>query len=98
MTRARAKALHDKVNLLLNTLDLEHTLNGSLPHCNTFCTVQYEPLGTMTKSEEHGEEAWKRRKKKTKQMSNRLKPAPAPAKAGHQLKPAPEPAIAGHTG
>jgi hypothetical protein len=98
MTRARAKALHDKVNLLLNTLDLVHTLNGSLPHCNTFCAVRYEPHGTTTESEEHGGEAWTRRKKKTTQMPNRLKPAPAPAKAGHQLKPAPEPAIAGHTG
>jgi hypothetical protein len=98
ITRARAKALHDKVNLLLNTLDLAHTLNGSLPHCNTFCAVRYEPHGTTTESEEHGEEAWKRWKKKTTQMPNRLKPAPAPAKAGHQLKPALEPAIAGHTG
>jgi hypothetical protein len=57
MTRARAKALHDKVNLLLNTLVLEHTLNGSLPHCNTFCAVRYKPHGTMTKGDEHEEEA-----------------------------------------
>jgi hypothetical protein len=95
MTRARVKALHDKVNLLLNTLDLEHTLNGSLPHCNTFCAVQYEPHGATTKGEEHEEEAWKHRKKKTEQMPNRLKPAPAPAIAGHQLKPAPIPAKVG---
>jgi hypothetical protein len=57
MIRAQAKALHDKVNLLLNTLDLEHRLNGMLPHCNTFCAVRYEPHGTMTKGEEHEEEA-----------------------------------------
>jgi hypothetical protein len=98
MTRARAKALHDKVNLLLNTLDLEHTLNGLLPHCNIFCAVRHEPHGTMTKGEVHEEEAWKRRKKKTEQMPNRLKPASAPAIADHQLKLAPTPAIAGHTG
>jgi hypothetical protein len=43
MIRARAKALHDKVNLLLNTLDLEHTLNGLLPHGNIIWAVHYEP-------------------------------------------------------
>jgi hypothetical protein len=37
----------------------------------------------MTKGEEHEEEAWKHWKKKTEQMPNRLKPAPAPAIAGH---------------
>jgi hypothetical protein len=97
MTRARAKAIHDKVNLLLNTLDLEHTLDGSLPHCNIICAVQYEPHGATTKDEEHEEEAWKRRKKKSAQEMNRLNPAPAPAIAGHRLKPASTPAIAGHT-
>jgi hypothetical protein len=83
MTRARAKALHDKVNLLLNTLDLEHTLNGSLPHGNINCAVHYEPHGETTKDEEHEEEAWKRRKKKSKQAMDQLKPAPTPAIAGH---------------
>jgi hypothetical protein len=57
MTRARAKALHDKVNLFLNTLDLEHTWNGSLPHGNIICAVRYEPHGETTKEEEHEEEA-----------------------------------------
>jgi hypothetical protein len=98
MTRARAKAIHDKVNLLLNTLDLEHTLDGSLPHGNIICAVQYEPHGAMTEDEEHEEETWKHRKKKSAQETNRLKPAPAPAIAGHRLKPAPGPATAGHTG
>jgi hypothetical protein len=98
MTRARAKALHDKVNLLLKTLDLEHTLNGSLPHGNIICVVHYEPHGEATKNEEHEEEAWKRWKKKSEQATIRLKPAPAPAIASHRLKPAPAPAIAGHTG
>jgi hypothetical protein len=56
MKRARAKALHDKVNLLLNTLDLEHTMNGSLPHGNIICAVCYEPHGEVTKDEEHEEE------------------------------------------
>jgi hypothetical protein len=75
MTRARAKALHDKVNLLLNTLDLEHTLNGSLPHGNIIYAVRYEPHGATTKDEEHEEEAWTRRKKKLAQETGRLKPA-----------------------
>jgi hypothetical protein len=97
MTRARAKAIHDKVKLLLNTLDLEYTLDGSLPHCNIICAVRYEPHGATTKDEEHKEEAWKRRKKKSAQEMNRLKPAPAPAIAGHRLKLASTPAIAGHT-
>jgi hypothetical protein len=70
MTRARAKAIHDKVNLLLNTLDLEHTLDGSLPHCNVICAFRYEPHGGMTKVEEHEEEAWKHRKKKPAQKTD----------------------------
>jgi hypothetical protein len=98
MTRARAKALHDKVNSLLNTLDLKHTLNGSLPHGNIICVVRYDPHGEATKTGEHEEEAWKRRKKKLTQATNRLKLATTPAIAGHRLKLAPAPAIAGHTG
>jgi hypothetical protein len=37
----------------------------------------------MTKDEEHGEESWKRRKKKLTQKMDRLKPASARAIAGH---------------
>jgi hypothetical protein len=85
MTRARAKALHDKVNSLLNTLDLEHTWNGSLPHGNIICAVRYEPHGKEPKTEEHEEEAWTRRKKKSDPATDRLKPALTPAIAGHEL-------------
>jgi hypothetical protein len=85
MTRARAKALHDKVNLLLNTLDLEHTVNGSLPHGNIICAVRYKPHGEATKDEEHEEEAWKHRKKKSEQATDRLKPALTSAIADRQL-------------
>jgi hypothetical protein len=80
---ARAKTIHDKVNLILKTLDLEHTWDGSLPHCNVICAVRYEPHGATTKDEEHEEEAWKRRKKKLAQKTHRLKPASAPAIADH---------------
>jgi hypothetical protein len=85
MTRARAKAIHDKVNLLLNTLDLEHMVNGSLPHGNIICAVRYEPHGEATKDEEHAEEAWKRQKKKSDQATDRLKLALTPAIASHRL-------------
>jgi hypothetical protein len=76
MTRARAKALHDKVNLLLNTLDLAHTLNGLLPHCKTFCAVRYEPHRTTTESEEHEEEALETPEEEDDANAE-------PAKAGH---------------
>jgi hypothetical protein len=74
-----------------------HTWNGSLPHGNIICAVRYDPHGEATKTEEHEEEAWKRRKKKSVQATNRLKPATSPAKAGHRLNPALAPAIAGYT-
>jgi hypothetical protein len=37
----------------------------------------------MTKDEEHEEKAWKRQKKKLAQKTDLLKPALAPAIAGH---------------
>jgi hypothetical protein len=42
MTRARVKALHDKVNSLLITLDLGIPLDGLLPHADTLCVIRYE--------------------------------------------------------
>ncbi|KAK1602136.1 hypothetical protein QYE76_017179 [Lolium multiflorum] len=41
MTRARAKAIHDKVNSLLTTLDLDTPLDGMLPHAETLCVIRY---------------------------------------------------------
>ena len=43
MTRARAKALHDKVNSLLSTCDFGSTLDGILSHSDTLCILRYEP-------------------------------------------------------
>ena len=43
MTRARAKALHDKVNSLLFTCDFGSTLDGMLLHSDTLCILRYEP-------------------------------------------------------
>ena len=42
MTRARVKALHDKVNSLLTTLDLGTPLDGLLPHTDTLCVIRYK--------------------------------------------------------
>ncbi|KAK1663838.1 hypothetical protein QYE76_051997 [Lolium multiflorum] len=43
MTRARVKALHDKVNSLLTTLDLDTPLDGLLPQADMLCVIMYEP-------------------------------------------------------
>ncbi|KAK1696575.1 hypothetical protein QYE76_013272 [Lolium multiflorum] len=42
MTRARVKALHDKVNSLLTTLDLGTPLDGMLPHADVLCVIRYK--------------------------------------------------------
>jgi hypothetical protein len=56
MTRARAKALHDKVNSLLTTLDLDTPLDGMLPHAETLCVIRY------VEHQDHGEDgtSWSR--------------------------------------
>ena len=41
MTRARAKALHDKVNSLLITLDLGTFLDGMLLTADYLCVIRY---------------------------------------------------------
>jgi len=40
MTRARVKALHDKVNSLLSMCDLDTPLNGLLLHSDTLCILR----------------------------------------------------------
>jgi hypothetical protein len=42
MTRARVKALHDKVTSLLATLDLGTPLDGMLPHADVLCVIRYK--------------------------------------------------------
>ena len=56
ITRARAKALHDKVNSLLTTLDLDTPLDGMLPHAETLCVIRY------VEHQDHGEDgtSWSR--------------------------------------
>jgi hypothetical protein len=61
MTRARLKAIHDKVNSLLSTLDLGTLLDEMLPHVGVLCVIRYEgrqgrveePL-TLHKEDEEG--------------------------------------------
>jgi hypothetical protein len=56
MTRARAKAIHDKVNSLLTSLDLDTPLDGMLPHAETLCVIRY------VEHQDHGEDVtpWSR--------------------------------------
>ncbi|KAK1561506.1 hypothetical protein QYE76_007582 [Lolium multiflorum] len=56
MTRARVKALHDKVNSLLTSLDLDTPLDGMLPHAETLCVIRY------VEHQDHGEDVtpWSR--------------------------------------
>jgi hypothetical protein len=43
MTRARVKALHEKVNSILSMLDLDTTLDGMLPQVDVLCVIRYKP-------------------------------------------------------
>ena len=47
MTRARARALHDKVNSLLATLDLDDPLDGILPHASVLCLLSCTTFGAV---------------------------------------------------
>src|SRR3954451_13999601 len=69
MTRARAKALHDKVNSLLITLDLDTPLDGMLLTADTLCVIRYIPQeptlevqekGLLPRQEEQAEAAGRR--------------------------------------
>ena len=46
MTRARVKALHDKVNSLLCSHDFDLPLDGILPYAPVLCILSYDPNGT----------------------------------------------------
>ena len=56
MTRARAKAIHDKVSSFLSMCDIDPTLDGTLPHANALCILRYVPHGgRQVDTEEDGE-------------------------------------------
>ena len=52
MTRARAKALHDKVNSLLSMLDIDSPLDGMLSQADMLCVIRYIPQGASTSSQD----------------------------------------------
>ena len=54
MTRARVKALRDKVNSLLSICDLDTPLNGLLLHADTLCILRnnYHEDGQETSQQE----------------------------------------------
>ena len=57
MTRARVKALHDKVNSLLSMCDLDTPLNGLLIHSDTLCILRHDPHEDLQESVEVGQES-----------------------------------------
>jgi hypothetical protein len=69
MTRARVKALHDKVNSILSTLDTPS--NGLLLHSETLCVIRYEPR------EEYARVAQHRTRKEKENNFSRRPPGPA---------------------
>ena len=56
MTRARARAIHDEVNSLLTTFDLNTPLDGLLLHSDTLCVIRYVEREARHGSQAIGEE------------------------------------------
>ena len=59
MTRARAKAIEDKVNSLLSEVPLPTRETWLLPHMDTLCVIRYleESHGTATPNGQGGKDA-----------------------------------------
>ncbi|KAK1602063.1 hypothetical protein QYE76_017106 [Lolium multiflorum] len=72
MTRARAKAIHDKVNSLLTTLDLDTPLDGMLPHADVLCVIRYKA------HQDPGEEEtpWSREGEEQQNLEMNMEPKP----------------------
>ncbi|KAK1602092.1 hypothetical protein QYE76_017135 [Lolium multiflorum] len=66
MTRARVKALHDKVNSLLTSLDLDTPLDGMLPHAETLCVIRY------VEHQDHGEDVTPWSREGEEQLSKKM--------------------------
>ena len=75
MTRARAKAIRDKVNSFLSTCDLDSTLNGLLPHADTLCILRYNSQEEAPKDQAV---KLKRGRKEEKETSPLLAVLPVP--------------------
>ena len=52
MTRARAKAIQEKVTSLLTTLDLDTSLDGMLLTADTLCVIRYLPQEPLLETQE----------------------------------------------
>jgi hypothetical protein len=48
MSRARAKALQEKVTSLLSMCEFDVPLDGILHHASTLCILRYQPQGNST--------------------------------------------------
>jgi hypothetical protein len=57
MTRARVKAIHDKVNSLLSTLNLDTTLDGVLLHSDVLYVLRYDIREDWTKDPQEMQQA-----------------------------------------
>ena len=53
MTRARAKAIQDKVNSFLSTCDYNFPLNGLLPHADVLSVLRYNPQEATPKDQDN---------------------------------------------
>ena len=83
MTRARVKAIHDKVNSLLSMCDLDTPLNGLLLHSDTpipcLCSAMVDLTTPMKISKEVMKMAKKYDKKRKKQKTHAAVLPPPPA-------------------
>ena len=96
MTRARAKALHEKVNSLLATSDLDTTLDGLLLHTDTLCILRNVPKESGQEAEASEQQDGGELEEASRHPS-RLRPAPMPDLPPSQ--PASQPAWTGsHAG
>ena len=99
MTRARVKALHDKVNSLLTTLDLDTPLDGLLPQADMLCVIRYEPREKDSTADpkvdkEEGEEESQLKDAPQGPGTTGLKPPALPACSPRHYRP-PDPGTAG---
>ena len=70
LTRARAKALQDKVTSLLSTLNLDTSLDGVLLTADTWCVIRCEGLEDHPRSyRQHNKEEGGEEKKKQAETS-----------------------------
>ena len=93
MTRARVKALHDKVNSLLSMCDLDTPLNGLLLHSDTLCILRHDPHEDLQESVEVGQESSQEDEGEGEKNGNKSQAAVLPPQdQSSQTRPHPSPA------